>query len=276
MTAVHLLAFASLGCAAGFLGAVLGIGGGVFLIPAMVLWLDVPVTQAVAAGLVTVVATSNAAASVNVERGVANMRLGMVLELATVAGALLGACLAHRVAPGLVIGLFAALIAVMAVKLWQGNPPGPEASAEAGAAPGALDAEYFDPALGRRVAYRVRRLGWGMAVSLAAGALSGLLGVGGGVFKVPALHLLCAVPMKAAAATSNFMIGVTAASSAFIYIGRGAVPPDLTSACVLGVFAGSAAGVRLSQRLADRTMRRGFAVLLVYLSIHMALRAARG
>lgn len=272
MSLPWLLGLAAAGAASGTLGAVLGVGGGVFLVPVLVLFFQIPMLQAVAAGLVAVIATSSAVASVNVETGLANMRLGIVLELATVLGALGGALLASRMAPSALIGLFGVLQAVVGLLLWRGPA---EAEDHARPAAGALDASYYDPATEAEVSYRVRRLWAGLAVSLAAGGLSGLLGIGGGVFKVPALHLFCGVPMKAAAATSNFMIGVTAAASAFLYFGRGDVEPVATAAIVLGVLAGSAAGLRLNRRMKDQSLRRAFAALLFALSLQMLRRASQ-
>lgn len=266
---------AASGALAGILGAILGIGGGVFLVPALVLAFGLPMKAAVATGLVAVIATSSAVASVNVERGVANMRLGMVLELATVAGALLGASLAGIIDARLLTGLFGLMLGAVSVILWRGRAPeSPALAAEAASGP--LDGEYFDPAIGRAVSYGVRRLPVGLGVSLGAGALSGLLGIGGGVFKVPALHLFCGVPMKAAAATSNFMIGVTASASAFLYYGRGEVLPAETSVVVLGVLAGSALGSHAGARLKDHSVRRAFALLLLVLSAQMLRQAFHG
>lgn len=261
------------GAVAGLLGAVLGIGGGVFLVPALVLWGGMPMKSAVAAGLVAVIATSSAVGSVNVERGTANMRLGMVLELSTVLGALGGSAAAAYLPARLLIGLFGALLLVVTRLLWRG-PAREEGPPPHESALGALDGAYDDG--GERVSYRVKRLPVAHGVSAAAGALSGMLGVGGGVFKVPALHLFCGMPMKAAAATSNFMIGVTAAASAFFYYGRGDVEPGATALVVLGVLAGSAAGTRVSARLKDAHLRRGFALLTLFLAAQMLRRAVHG
>jgi uncharacterized membrane protein YfcA len=262
------------GAGAGLLGAVLGIGGGVFLIPTLVLFFHLPMINAVAAGLAAIIATSSAVASVNVERGTANMRLGMVLELATVAGALLGSLYAALIAARVLIGLFGALLALVSVLLWRRSAPVHDETAASAAGP--LDGEYDDPASGRRVAYRVKRLPVGLGVSFGAGALSGMLGIGGGVFKVPALHLFCGVPMKASAATSNFMIGVTGAASAFLYFSRGDMLPRPTACIVLGVLAGSLAGTRLNKSLKDSAVRRAFAALTVILSIQMLRKAFHG
>lgn len=264
-----------LGLGGGLLGAVFGIGGGVFLIPILVLYCGFSMTHAVATGLITVIATSSAVASVNLERGLANIRLGMVLELATVLGALLSAMAAGKLPQNLLVGLFGALLGAVAVLMWRGQQGETEAP-EAPAKPGLLDGKYFDPATGATVGYQVRRLGTGLAVSFGAGAVSGLLGVGGGVFKVPAMHLFCGLPMKAAAATSNFMIGVTAAASAFLYFNRGAVLPVPTALIVLGVLAGSMAGTWLNLRLKDAGVRRGFAVMLGLLSMRMLVKAFHG
>lgn len=271
---LQFLGLALAGSGAGLLGGVLGVGGGVFLVPALVLYMGLPMREAVAAGLVSVIATSTAVAGVNVERGLANMRLGMTLELATVAGALAGAAGASYLPARFLIGLFGALQALIAFLLWRGPAPAGEESGQKPAGP--LDGAYDDPATGRRVTYRVERLPVGLGVSLLAGGLSGMLGVGGGVFKVPALHLWCGVPMKAAAATSNFMIGVTAAASAFLYFARGDVREAPTAVVVLGVLAGSMLGTRLSRRLLDASVRRAFAVLLWALSVQMLRRAAHG
>jgi hypothetical protein len=137
---------------------------------------------------------------------------------------------------------------------------------------GALGQRYFDPQLGCDVNYRVKNLPGGLGISLIAGILSGMLGIGGGVFKVPALHLLCGMPIKAAAATSNFMIGVTATASAFLYFGRGQVRPAMTAAIVLGVLAGSVIGSLVNQRIGGKVINRTFAVLLACVAVQMMVR----
>jgi uncharacterized membrane protein YfcA len=276
----------------GVMGAILGTGGGVFLIPLLVLALGVPMHYAVATSILSVIATSSAVASTNVERGTANMRLGMTLEIATSLGAIAGGLTAYLLSAGFLEGLFAVVLVPTAALMWRGR--GPEAAvipaeptgSEKHAPPilvaenpgpgeeslGALGARFLDEAEGRTVTYRVRRLWAGLGISFVAGNLSGLLGIGGGVFKVPALHLLCDVPIKAAAATSNFMIGVTAAASAFLYYGRGQVRPMLTATVVLGVLAGSALGSVLNRRVRGDAVRRLFAVLLMAVAVQMFFR----
>jgi uncharacterized membrane protein YfcA len=271
------------GTGTGVLGAMLGTGGGVFLIPILVLGLGVPMHHAVATSILSVVATSSAVASANVERGLANMRLGMTLEIATSVGAIAGGLAAAWLAPRMLEAIFALVLVPTAVFMWRGrtgHEPGPadepQPSAVAGDVDlGVLGARYLDEAEGREVAYRVRRPWAGLGISFVAGSLSGLLGIGGGVFKVPALHLFCEVPMKAAAATSNFMIGVTATASAFLYYGRGEVQPVMTATAVLGVIAGSAVGTHLNRRVRGNVVRRLFAGLLGAVSVQMLYNAWR-
>ena len=265
------------GAATGAAGAVLGVGGGVLLVPILVIGFGIPIHVAVATSLLSVIATSSAVASTNVEVGTANMRLGMTLELATALGAIAGGLVSGLLAPRVLQALFSVLLVPTAVLMWRGRREVPttlEALETGAPGTGALGGRYVDPAEGREVVYSVRRLGGGMGVSFAAGGVSGLLGIGGGVFKVPALHLLCGVPMKAAAATSNFMIGVTAAASAFLYYGRGQVDLELTAVTVLGILLGSVVGSAVNVRVRGQSVQRLFAVLLVAVAVQMAYRAA--
>lgn len=279
------------GAGTGVLGAILGIGGGVLLIPILVIGLNLPMHEAVATSIISVIATSTAVASTNVERGTANMRLGMTLEIATALGAISGGLTARLLSSHALEGLFSIALAPTAILMWRGrteaasratNPdlaataPPPAERNEGNHTLGALGASYFDPALRRAVTYRVVKLPLGLAVSFVAGNLSGLLGIGGGVFKVPALHLLCQVPVKAAAATSNFMIGVTAVASAFLYYGNGNVRPALTAAVITGVLVGSVAGSVANQYIGGRAVQRLFALVLIVVAVQMLYRALRG
>lgn len=284
-TPANLIFLITAGAGTGILGALLGTGGGVFLIPVLVLGFGVPMHYAIATSIVSVVATSSAVASTNVERGTANMRLGMTLEIATAVGAILGGLTAAWITPKHLEMLFAAVLLPTAASMWRGREGElrhvPVESIEADPITvaadqdgpiGRLSGRYYDPQLDTEVVYAVHRLWAALTISLVAGNLSGLLGIGGGVFKVPALHLLCNVPIKAAAATSNFMIGVTAAASAFLYFGRGEVRPVLTATVVLGVLGGSAVGIHLVRYVHGTVLNRLFAVLLVGVAIQMLCR----
>jgi hypothetical protein len=277
------------GAGTGVLGALLGTGGGVLLIPILVLGLGVSMHHAVATSIVSVIATSSAVASGNVQQGPANMRLGMILEIATALGAIAGGLTAGWLEPRALEALFGVALVPTAILMWR-SAASRRASAASGGATllpergkpaddtlhSPLAGRYYDAARGREVEYHVRRLRAGMGVSFVAGNLSGLLGIGGGTFKVPALHLLCGVPIKAAAATSNFMIGVTATASAFLYFGRGEVRPALTASIVLGVLAGSAAGSSISRFVGGQFIKRLFAVLLLLVAVQMLIRVWTG
>ncbi len=288
------------GVATGAAGAVLGTGGGVFLIPILLLGFHVPMHNAVGTSILTVVATSTAVAIGNLDRGTANMRLGMTLEIATSIGALTGGLSAALLPERALEIVFAAVLLPTAFVMWRqrhgeaevtSKPTGPTQAATDAVPPLAeatsgpkppqrpgrftdrLSAEYEDTVLHRRIAYRLHRLWAGLSVSFVAGVMSGLLGIGGGVFKVPALNVLCGVPIKAAAATSTFMIGVTAAASAFLYFGRDQVDPSYTSPVVIGVVVGSWVGAYLNRFVGGRTVKRVFAVLLIGVALEMFGRA---
>jgi uncharacterized membrane protein YfcA len=276
------------GICTGLLGAILGTGGGVFLIPILVIGLDVPMHHAVATSIVTVIATSSAVASANVERGTANMRLGMTLEIATALGALTGGLVAAWLSATTLETLFGFLLLPVALLMWRGkgHESAPVLEPQTSPSPlakegwdglakerelGALGSQYEERGIGL-IKYRVKRLWAGLGISYIAGNVSGLLGVGGGIFKVPALHLVCGVPIKAAAATSNFMIGVTAAASATLYYGRGEIWPALTAAVTLGVLCGSVAGSLLNRRIEGRIVQKIFALLLLATALEMLYR----
>jgi uncharacterized membrane protein YfcA len=258
------------GLLTGTIGALLGIGGGLFLVPFLVLVVGVPMHQAVATSLIAVIATSSAAAATNVERGVVNVRLGMILEITTVIGAIAGGLAANSVSGAFLTKLFATvLLAVAALMVYRLR-----AHTASSVAPvhGKLSGVFYDDATGTVVPYGVHRIPTTLGVSLLAGNISGLLGVGGGIFKVPAMHLVSGVPMKVATATSNFMIGVTAAASTFLYFAHGHINPLIASATTLGVFLGSMAGIAISRRVHGRTLSRIFIVVLMVVAVQMFLR----
>jgi uncharacterized membrane protein YfcA len=270
------------GSAIGVLGAILGIGGGIFLVPALVLIFHIPVHHTIATSIVSTIATSSAVASTKVEKGLANMRLGMTLEIATVLGAMTGALTAGWLSEATLLRIFAGVLLVIAALLGWKSSKGEKAAIPNSQYTilddppddlGLLGASFYDPAEEKQISYRVRKVPLGFLASLVAGNLSGLLGVGGGFIKVPVIHLICGVPMKAATATSNFMIGVTAVASAFIYFGRGEVRPALTSAVVLGVLLGSFIGSAINQQIPGRLVQAIFAVFLLPVAWQMFVRA---
>ena len=249
----YLLGLVGLGAGAGLLGALLGIGGGLLITPLLTLLFGIPIEQAIAASLVAIIASSSVAASYYVQERLSDIRLGMVLELATTLGAISGALAAGLLSRRwltLIFSLF--LLYAGSTLLRRALKPTPR------------EEDLTD--------YQVRRLPLGMGISYLAGNISGLLGVGGGPVKVPMMYLLMGVPLKVATATSNFMIGVTAAASAFIYYLRGDVLVHITAPVVVGVFLGSLAGSRIFPRVPTRWILWLFVGLMLYLAVSMGLR----
>ena len=258
------------GMVAGILGGMLGLGGGVFLVPFLVQGLGVPMPQAVAVSLTTVIATSNTLSASSAGRSAINMRLGFMLELLTAVGGLLGGITAMLVSPRALMITFSSVMISMSVLTFvrrdvRNNLP------EA-ADPGEWGGRFLDEHLGRMVTYGVKRMPLAMATSFFAGNLSTLLGIGGGVVKVPVLTAWCGVPVRVAAATSAFMIGVTATSGALIYLGRGLLLPILAASAVIGVRIGSNLGLKLGRRLPPRLLKLVLAVVLLLVAILMVSR----
>jgi uncharacterized membrane protein YfcA len=282
---LDLVLFLAIGIAAGVLGALLGIGGGLLVIPALVLGFDVPVKAAVAASLVSVVATSTAAGSVYVGRGLTNMRLAMTLEIATTTGAIAGGLTAAFIPENALLLTFGAFSLATAALLFVGREGGErqalgpsrgEGEVEGHEEPRRLAGSFHSPVTGELVSYRARRLPAGLAISFVAGNVSGLLGVGGGFLKVPAMRIAMEVPTRVAAATSNFMIGVTGAASLVIYLERGFLVPLIAAPVALGVTAGALFGTRISTRVRGKNLARLLSVLLVAVAIELIVRATGG
>jgi uncharacterized protein len=259
MTVAFALILAVLGFLAGCLGAIVGLGGGIIIIPVLALYFHLPFPQAIGASLVSVIATSTATSSIHVERHVTDMKLGMTLELGTTLGAAIAAMLAHSVNRKILGVLFIAFLLYSAFSLlrraWTTRLEKTESEVPA---------------------YTVRNYPIGLAASFVAGAFSGLLGVGGGPIKVPVMYLFMGVPLRVATATSNFMIGVTAATSAYIYYGHGDIRLDVVVPLVIGVFSGSMLGARLAPRVRASYVQFLLIGVMIFLAFQMALRIASG
>jgi uncharacterized membrane protein YfcA len=271
MEAVHLLVVAGLGVAAGAIGALLGLGGGIFLVPALTWIFGLPVREAAGVGLMTVIATSGAVSSETVRHGFVNTRLGMLLLVGSSLGGLAGGITAQHVGEPIVTLLFAITTAVIAVltvlRLDHANVVD-----EAGVQPNAYGGRFYDPDRGREVVYQVVRLPVAIAASVVAGNVSGLLGLGGGLLQVPALNLWCGVPIRVATATSAFLIGLTAVASAPIYFAHGNVDARYAAASVIGVLGGARWGVRLGAARPKRHLKLLLAAVLGAVSLLMFVR----
>jgi len=279
------LLLAAGGFAAGVFGALLGLGGGILIVPLLTVGFDVPFRVAVGISLICVLVTSSAAAGVYLERRVANLRLGMLLELFTAMGALVGGLIAFALEERVLAGLFAVLLVYTAWSMTRRSRepaavPGLElAAAAADGVDPAGPAGEVDPPGGFAATlsgdgYRVHRLPAGVAGSLAAGIVSALLGVGGGIVKVPLMHLVMGVPLRTATATSNMMIGITAAASATVYLLAGSIDPFVVGPTAAGVFVGALAGARVAPRVDLRLLRLVFVAVLLLTAVQMIARAA--
>jgi uncharacterized membrane protein YfcA len=260
--------------AAGLIGALAGVGGGILVIPALTILFGVDIHLAIGASIVSVIATSSGAAAAYVRDRMTDMRVGMFLELATTTGAVCGALLASVVAPALLyvlLGLVLLGSAGMHVSRMGEETPPTDPPSEL-ALRLRLTSSYPDRKLGREVPYSARRIPLGFALMWGAGMVSGLLGIGSGVLKVLAMDGAMRLPMKVSSATSNFMIGVTAAASAGIYLGRGDVDPQVAAPVALGVLAGALVGARLLHHISNRTVRLVFLPVLVVVGLETIAR----
>ncbi len=261
--------------AAGFLGALTGLGGGVVITPAMVLLLGIDLHYAMGAALISVIATSSGAASAYVREGFSNIRIGMFLEIATTTGAVCGAFAAAKVSPAILGVLFGLVLLHAAWVSTRGHPaPRPGQTDDPLAARLRLNGEY--PTAKGPSSYKVSHVKTGFGLMFVAGAVSGLLGIGSGALKVVAMDRAMRIPFKVSTTTSNFMIGVTAAASAGIYLKRGYIDPGLTMPVMLGVLSGSVLGARLLPGAPTIILRRVFGVVVAALAVEMIYSALTG
>jgi uncharacterized membrane protein YfcA len=272
VTPILVLIILAAGTLAGALGSTLGIGGGIFLVPFLTLAMGMPIGVAAAISLTTVIGTSSTVSAGRTGSHLINYRLGMVLEVATAAGSLLGGITAQHMNQQTLERIFAVVTVAVGVstvsRLNKRNIVRGD-----GLDCGRLGSRYVEEESGGVVSYRVKRLPLALFASFVAGNVSSLLGIGGGVIKVPVLNAWCGVPLRAAAATSAFMIGVTAAAGAIIYYGNGQLIPPLAAAAILGVQAGSTAGMRIGSRASAKSLKILLAIVLFAVSGLMLFRS---
>jgi uncharacterized protein len=262
--------------AAGLLGSLVGLGGGVLIVPLLTLVFGFPIYFAIGASIISVIATSCGAAAAYVKDRLTNLRIGMFLEIGTTIGAICGAFLAGLLAPAILSVVFGVILLVSAAplifKIGEELPQGVKNDRWASLLH--LDNSYPDSHLQREVSYQVTRTPLGLAMMYVAGLISGLLGIGSGTFKVLALEVAMRLPMKVSTTTSNFMIGVTAAASAGIYFSRGDIPPLIAAPVALGILIGALIGARVLTRLSNKVLRIIFLVVIVVAAVEMVLRGA--
>ncbi len=255
-----------LGFCSGLLGALTGIGGGVLLTPILALHFGIPIRQAIGTSLVAVITTSAASSSVHLQRHTTDIRLGMTLELATSFGAAVTAYLVGYFNRNALEGLFAGFLLYSALTILI---RGGKVKAQDEPSPAPNGETVIPP-------YEPKRYPLGLSASLVAGALSGLLGIGGGPIKVPVMFIFMNVPLMVATATSNFMIGVTGAASAIVYYRRGDILVQYAAPLAVGVFLGSLLGARLAPRIHTKVVVYLLVAIMFYLSGHLILHLLRG
>jgi uncharacterized protein len=271
-TMAILVAFGSFG--AGLLGALTGLGGGIVVVPMLTLLFHVDLRYAIGASLVSVIATSSGAASAYVREGYTNVRIGIFLEVATTIGALIGAALATVVPTSALAVLFAIVLLYTAWRSGQAKEEHLATAPHPWAVRMRLNGSY--PTAEGEKSYAVQGVPIGFATMFLAGILSALLGIGSGVVKVLAMDRAMKLPFKVSTTTSNFMIGVTAAASAGVYLHRGYIEPEIAFPVMLGVLAGALLGARVLARARTQWLRRLFTVVVAVLAAEMLYKGLTG
>lgn len=261
---------------AGIIGSLGGLGGGVLIVPFLTLYFRVPISLAIGASIVSVIATSSGSAAAYVRDRISNIRIGTFLVLFTTSGAILGAFLEHITPTKILFFIFGVVLIISVVPMVrkigeeipsvQKNDPLAEKLN--------LQSEYYDSVLKRNINYKVTGVKPGAAMMFVAGTISGLLGIGSGAFKVLAMDLAMRLPIKVSTTTSNFMIGVTAAASAGIYFFTGDVNPFIAAPVAIGVLLGAITGTKILVRIRSSSVRKIFAVIILFVGLEMILRGA--
>jgi uncharacterized membrane protein YfcA len=255
-------------------GAILGLGGGILLVPILTIFYGVDLHYAMGASIISVIATSSGAAASYLRTGLSNLRVGLFLVVATITGALTGAFLAGVVPTRwleLILGLALTYSAYTTIRQLADELP-EDVSTDGLAIRFDLEGTYHDVRLQRDISYRARNVAGGFVAMYGAGVLSGMLGIGSGAFKVLAMDYLMRLPMKVSTATSNFMIGLTAAASAGIYFSRGDIHVLIVAPVAIGVLAGAYLGTQVMAHMRNTTVRKLFLPIVVYLALSMILR----
>jgi uncharacterized membrane protein YfcA len=275
-TLLVLAALFGVALAAGAFGALAGLGGGIIIVPVLTLFFGVNVHYAIGASIISVIATSSGAAATYIKANLTNLKIGLFLEIATTLGALSGAFVGSYLAGPVLFLIFGLVLGISAIAMWNKRNQGlPEnVHPDKWSRQLKLGDKYYDTVLKREVKYEVQGTRLALALMYIAGLVSGLLGIGSGALKVTAMDITMKLPIRVSSATSNFMIGVTAAASAGIYLARGYINPFLAAPVALGVLLGSVVGTYLLMVLKGQVIRWLFIGVLVVLTIQMLLKAA--
>lgn len=261
-----------IGVAVGILGAVLGLGGGIIIVPVLVILLDVPVHEAIAASLIVITANSLSTSAVYLRSGLANLHIGLALAIASVLGALIGSYIAVSLNQShvmLILGCMQLIIAYLTyVRTKHVQQYFPADSCDIPFFGG----HYIEMSTGNEICYKPRKVWINGVFSGFSGIFAGLTGAGGGVLIIPGMNLISHMPIKAATATSTFIIGFTAAAGGIVYMDAGYVKPELVSSIILGVFVGTAISMKFFTKITDKKVSYLFIVLLLFVSVQMIYR----
>lgn len=272
---ITLLTLFAVALAAGAFGAMAGLGGGVIIVPILTIFFGINVHYAIGASVVSVIATSSGAAATYIKANISNVKVGLFLEMATTVGALTGAYIGVYLAGSYLFFVFGLVLGLSALMMWRKRNQELPANVQPDlwSRKLKLGSHYYDRVLKREVQYEVQGTKPALGMMYIAGIVSGLLGIGSGALKVPAMDLAMKLPIKVSTATSNFMIGVTAATSAGVYLTRGYINPFLAAPVALGVLLGATLGTRLLLVLKDTHIRWLFIAILAVLTVQMLLKA---
>lgn len=276
MLVAHTLLLLIIGALAGIFGAILGIGGGIILTPVLTIILGLPIKYAIGASIIAVIATSSGSTIAYLKDDMLNLRVAMFLEIATTIGAIVGALLTGVAPKNIIYVLFGCLLLFamfnMGRKLWSKKQQSQVVTGDKIAQKMRLNGHYYDKAAKQEYHYQVKNVPGGFIMMLGAGLASGLLGIGAGAFKVIAMDNIMHMPLKPSSATSNLMMGVTAAASAMIYFLNGDIRPDIAAPIAIGILCGAFFGTRIMQHLNPQMIRIIFIPILAYMGLQMVLK----
>jgi uncharacterized membrane protein YfcA len=255
------------------LGSMLGLGGGVFLVPILTLFFDIDPHLAVGASAICVVSNSVVGSTTHIRSGFTNLRLAMVLQVTTAIGAIVGALIALRVNAGVISVVLGVVLLYSAGTMLRQRRVIPSPAPAGAPDPWALRTTFVDPATGATMDYLPQQLQTGMVVSGGAGVISGLTGIGGGAIQVPLMNLLMKVPVKAAAGTSAFMVGLTAVATSAVFFSHDQIDPSIVVPAMAGIFLGARVGSQITRRLPTQRLILVFVFVLAYLGASMVLKA---
>ncbi|MCB4203845.1 sulfite exporter TauE/SafE family protein [Deferribacterales bacterium Es71-Z0220] len=258
----------------GFLGGILGIGGGSIMVPILVLWFKYPIHVAIATSLITIVATSINITGYNIASGLANIRFGLFLEITTALFAILGGVLSVSVNEKPIIIAFSIILAFISFLYFIRRNINDDVVTD-NTAKSFFAASYYDALNKFNISYKPINVIPTALISAFAGLISGMLGIGGGVVKVPAMNILAKLPIKAATATSNFMIGITAAAGSIVYFNSGFIDPSVTSLMIIGVTFGSKIASKKFNKIADKRIKTLFMIFMIFVAIQMFIKGIK-